>query len=259
MSALLKIVSFNMRTDIKSDGINAYPNRRGRIKEFIDGAGADIIGFQEIMPHMREWLVETFPDYYMLGVGRGPRYNDETALIAFRKDKMALLSCDTVMLSNTPTVFGSRYDGSDQSCCPREYTKALLKHKDIDEPFYVYNVHTDHVGVVARMLASAQILQDINSHSKKVFFTGDFNATPDAESIKMLEENSARPLKDATPNVDTFHNYGRNEERKKDTSKIDYIFADADTKVVSSEVYNDVPVDGVYVSDHYPIIAVFEV
>ena len=75
----------------------------------------------------------------------------------------------------------------------------------------------------------------------------------------MLEENSARPLKDATPNVDTFHNYGRNVEWKKDTSKIDYIFADADTKVVSSEVYNDVPVDGVYVSDHYPIIAVFEV
>ena len=260
MSTLLKIVSLNLRMHNRGDGINEFPNRKNRVKDFIDSSDADIIGFQEIMPHMREWLVESFPDYYMVGIGRGKKYDDETALIAFRKDRMSLISCDTVMLSTTPLAFGSIYEGSDQSHCPREYVKAFLKHKDIDEPFWVYNVHTDHIGALARVLASAQIMQDITSHNKKVFFTGDFNATPDAQSIKMICGNSTRPLTDAAPNEDTFHNFGKVKEwMKEGSAKIDYIFADADTKVVSSEVYNDVAVDGVYISDHYPVIAVFEV
>ena len=246
--------------DNAGDGINACANRKERIKEFINNAEADIIGFQEITPRMRAWLVETFPDYYMVGVGRGARYDDESALIAFRKDKMDLISCDTVMLSTTPTVFGSRYEGSDQSHCPREYVKALLKHHEVDEPFYVYNVHTDHIGEMARTLASMQILQDMTTHTRRVFFTGDFNARPDEKSIKMISESTARPLFDASPCADTFHNFGRVVSSKEDKSaKIDYIFADADAKVVSSEIYDDQPIGGIYISDHYPVIAVFEV
>ena len=258
MSTALKIVSLNLRMDNSGDGINAFPHRKGRIKDFIDSVEADIIGFQEIMPHMREWLVETFSGYYMVGVGRGARYNDETALIAFRKDRMALISCDTVMLSTTPTVFGSRYEGSDQSPCPREYVRAVLKHRDIAEPFCVYNVHTDHVGAMARCFASVQIMQDIAVHDKRVFFTGDFKANPDADSIRIITKNSARPLVDATPNGTTFHNFGK-EYHRHDTAKIDYIFADAETKVVESYIYNDEPVEGIYISDHYPLVAIFEV
>jgi endonuclease/exonuclease/phosphatase family metal-dependent hydrolase len=256
MAAGLKIVSFNMRMNNPGDGINAFPNRKGRIKEFIDGCDADVIGFQEILPEMRAFLVEAFPDYYMVGVGRGRNYDDESALIAFRKDRMELISCDTVMLSTTPRVFGSRYDGSDQSHCPREYVKVFLKHKSIDEPFYVYNVHTDHLGVMAREFASLQMLQDMNSHSYKVFFTGDFNAHPDEKSIRMIVENSTRPLVDAVGGAITFHNFGKITEGD---SKIDYIFADKDTPVVESGVVKDEGVDGVYISDHYPIWAIFEV
>ena len=260
MPTILKIVSLNLRMHNRGDGINEFPNRKNRIKDFIDSSDADIIGFQEIQPHMREWLVDTFSQYYMVGVGRGKKYDDECALIAFRKDKMSLISCDTVMLSTTPSVFGSIYEGSDQSHCPREYVKAFLKHRDIDEPFWVYNVHTDHIGEMARVLASAQIMQDITAHGKKVFFTGDFNATPDALSIKMIRENSTRPLVDATPCENTFHDFGRRSvSATPGGEKIDYIFADADTKVVSNEIYADIPVDGVYISDHYPVIAVFEV
>ena len=256
MATRLKIISFNMRMNNPGDGINAFPNRKGRIKEFIDGCDADVIGFQEILPEMRDFLVEAFPNYYMVGVGRGRNYDDESALIAFRKDKMELISCDTVMLSTTPRVFGSRYDGSDQSHCPREYVKAFLKHKDIDEPFYVYNVHTDHLGVMAREFASLQMLQDMCSHNYKVFFTGDFNAQPNERSIKMIVENSTRPMVDAVGGTITFHNFGKIIDGD---AKIDYIFADKDTRVVESAIVADEGVDGVYISDHYPIWAIFEV
>ncbi len=256
MSTQLKIMSFNMRLDQANDGENHFSHRRPRIKQFIDETAADIIGFQEITPTMRAWLVETFPNYYMVGVGRAADYSDETALIAFRKDTMALMSCDTVMLSTAPRMFGSRYDGSDQSPCPREYVKVCLKHRDVAEPFYVYNVHTDHAGQIARMLASTQIMQDITSHGKKFFFTGDFNACPDAPEIAMITQCQSRKIIDATAELGgTFHNYGR----EKEPWKIDYIFVDASIRLLESVRATDSPAPGTpYISDHYPVYIVAE-
>ena len=256
MATKLKIMSFNMRWDRAPDGINAFPLRKDRIKEFLTQTDADLIGFQEITPTMREWLVETFPQYYMVGVGRTAKYDGETALIAFRKDTMALLSCDTVMLSYTPKEFGSRYDGTDQSTCPRVYVKACLKHRDLAEPFYLYNVHTDHVGAISRLLASSQMLQDITSHRQRIFFTGDFNAYPDAPEITMITHCKARAIVDATADLGgTCHGYGR----VNPPAKIDYIFTDADTTVLESVCVEDHPEEGTpYLSDHYPIYIVAE-
>jgi endonuclease/exonuclease/phosphatase family metal-dependent hydrolase len=256
MATKLKIMSFNMRLDQANDGANHFNLRKGRITEFINEVSADIIGFQEITPTMRAWLVETFPAYYMVGVGRAADYSDETALIAFRKDKMALMSCETVMLSTSPRVFGSRYDGSDQSQCPREYVRACLKHHEIAQPFYVYNIHTDHAGQISRMLASTQVMQDITSHDKKFFFTGDFNAKPDAPEIRMITECRTRAIKDATAELSgTFHNFGREAE----PWKIDYIFTDADTTVLESVRIEDQPAEGqTYISDHNPVYIIAE-
>jgi len=73
------------------------------------------------------------------------------------------------------------------------------------EPFYVYNVHTDHKGSVARALASSQLLQDITSHGAPFFMTGDFNATPDAPEIQMITACRARrsPISEPVVTVGT--------------------------------------------------------
>ena len=86
MSTQLKVMSFNMRLNCAIDGFNAFPPRRERILAFLNETRADVIGFQEITPDMRAWLVESCPDYYMVGGGRGANYGDEASLIAFRKD-----------------------------------------------------------------------------------------------------------------------------------------------------------------------------
>ena len=254
MATQLKIMSFNMRLDAANDGINNFEFRKPRILEYLREQKADIIGFQEIRPTMRAWLVENFPEYYMVGIGRGKNYDDETSLIAFRKDKMALISCDTIMLSNCPTKFGSTYEASGQSPCPREYVRALIKHHDIAEPFYMYNVHTDYASPIPRILASAQMLQDITAHDKKFFLSGDFNAVPGTTEINMLTECTVRGIKDATDGMDpTCHLFGTVKPEK-----IDYIFCDADTPVLEAVRFDDVPVDGVYVSDHNPIYIIAE-
>ena len=256
MSAKLKVMSFNMRLDNANDGFNAFPNRRERILSFLNEEQPDIIGFQEITPTMRAWLVDSLNAYYTVGGGRNAQYADEASLIAFRKDLFSLISCDTVMLSSTPRVFGSRYDGSDQSPCPRVYTRAMLKHRDVAEPFYVYNVHTDHVGSLARLLASTQLLQDITSHDKVFFMTGDFNATPETPEIQAITACATRTIVDATASLGgTFHDFGRRDV----LPKIDYVFTDATVKVIDAVRVNDTPSEGVpYISDHYPIYIIAE-
>ena len=247
----LRIMSFNMRYPCPADGANAFPHRKGRILATLNGTAPDIIGFQEITPEMRDFLVESLPGYYTVGGGRDADYGGEASLIAFKKNVFALLACDTIMLSSTPSVFGSRYEGSDQSFCPRVYTRVLLKHREIAEPFYVYNVHTDHVGSMARMLASVQLLQDITSQGRRFFLTGDFNAPPTAPEIAMLTACRTRAIADATGGLGpTFHGFGQ----CPCPEKIDYIFTDSDTRVTAAVRIEDTPAEGEpYISDHNPI------
>ena len=251
MSEQLKIMSFNIRVDQAGDNENEFVFRKSRILNFLNAERPDIIGFQEVSDNIRAWLVEALDDYYIVGVGRQESMNGEGAPIAFRKDTLNLISCETLMLSSSPSVFGSHYDGTDQSRCPRVYTKARFKHKNIDAPFYVYNVHTDHAGSLARLLASNQVLQDINSHGEKFFLTGDFNARPEDMEITAITENKARSIKDATVSLGpTFHGFGQS----KNPAKIDYIFVDSSTEVVEAVRVEDNPGEGeTYISDHNPI------
>ena len=63
-----KIMTCNLRTDCASDGINSFMNRRAFIAERLAAYSPDVIGFQEIRPHMYAWLVENLHDYYVEAV-----------------------------------------------------------------------------------------------------------------------------------------------------------------------------------------------
>lgn len=255
MGTFLKIMSFNMRCSTAKDGINSFDYRKPQIINMLSSEQPDIIGFQEITPYMRDWIIETFTDYYAVGAGRGVGYESEAPLVAFKKSDMQLISCDTVMLSTTPAVPGSIYENTDQSTCPRAYAKVFLKHKKIEKPFYFYNVHTDHVGELSRILASCQMLQDICSHNYEFMLTGDFNALPSSKEIQMITECSSRKIIDATAELEgTFHDYGRREVMP----KIDYIFVSDGISVKAAEKVSDTPTNGVYYSDHFAVTSTLE-
>lgn len=248
--ANIKVMSFNMRTSTANDGINAFSCRKDKIRAMLSTEAPDIIGFQEITPEMHDFLVDILDDYYTVGAGRGSVYDGESSLIAFKKRDFQLISCDTVMLSYTPKVPGSVYEGSDQSTCPREFVKAFLKHREADEPFYFYNVHTDHKGALSRCYAMVQMLQDICSHAHKIIFTGDFNALPEAPEIRLITDCASKKIIDATASLDgTFHNYGRKEVN----SKIDYVFVSEGMAYSNAAIVNDDPENGVYYSDHFAV------
>ena len=251
----LKFMSFNLRTANEGDGINYFFNRFDRVTEILDQEKPDVIGFQEVTDPMRAKLRDYLTDYTVQGCGRGKDYHGESMLIAYRKDAVELIRLENVWLSMTPAVPGSRY-GVDQSGCPRMFTAALLKHNNVEKPFWFINTHLDHVGKMARYLGAVQIAQFISLQDEKFVLTGDFNATPDTPEIRVVTEALAdRGAKDCTAELGpTFHWFGTLPPEKR--VKIDYIFSDA--LCMEAYIVEDIPVNGKYYSDHNAVCAILD-
>ena len=252
----IKVMTFNLRYDNEGDGINSFTNRFERVLEVIRKECPDVVGFQEVIDSMRDRLRKALRNYSMVGCGRDSNYHGESMMIGYLTDKVELLSCDNVWLSLTPKIAGSRY-GGDQSGCPRMYTTALFKHNDIEEPFRFINTHLDHHGKNARYLGALQLVQAISQYKEKFVLTGDFNAEPEADEIKLITSAlSYRGAIDCTEGFEpTFHEFGK--LKKEDRVKIDYIFTDGRCK--EAYIVEDIPVNGQYYSDHFAICAYIEI
>lgn len=253
----LKIMSLNVRINTTNDGINSFTNRRERVKECIMAEKPDVIGIQEANDEMTEWMrTDLRSRYYIVGTGREKDLRGEGARIAYNKKKFELVSLDTRWLSETPDTAGSRYS-LDQSSCPRVYTVAEFIEKRTRKIFRVFNTHLDHVGEYARLCGAAQILARMQKENERYkcvnILTGDFNARPGT----LAEKTFSSHLTELTANIgDTFHGFGEREISQR--PHIDYIYTDGKS---AGEAYRveDEPINGVYITDHYPIVAFVEI
>ncbi len=256
----IHVFSYNLRCDVREDGINAFSNRKEFVLSEFSKYGADIVGFQETLPHMRQWLIDNFTDYQVCGIGREADLQGESNVVMFKKDKFDLVGLETFWLSDTPSVPGSRFS-TDQSICPRICTCVTLYHRETGKSLRHYNTHLDHVGAFAQAQGISLILNRIASDYAKsrlpVILTGDFNATPDSVVRRSVLNFSGcgDTLKDVTENVGiTFHGYNA----EKYGCKIDYIFTNIPCdKERSFTARNEQ--NGMYLSDHYPVGAFLEI
>lgn len=250
----LKIMTFNMRTQVTDDGINQFRERKDRILSMLTREDPDIIGFQEVTDEMRNWTLEALGGKYtVLGCGRMSDYTGESVAIAFRNGLFEIISLESMWLSDTPDVPGSVFKDAGQSQWPRMSVSAMVKCIDVEQPFYVVNTHLDHLGQKARFLGMEQMARYISGLGAKFIYTGDMNATPDTEEIKVFGEPTFGRGKDVTAELGgTFHDFGRRKEKV----KIDYIFTDCACN--GSYIVPDEGSDGLYYSDHYAVCAEIE-
>ncbi len=253
----LKVMSFNLRTEVRSDGINYFEYRKPRVLSTIETESPDLIGFQEATDSMRKWLTEAlFPlGYTVIGCGRSNYYRGEATVVAYKRSIMEMISAETKWLSVTPSVAGSRF-GGDQSDCPRVFTALTLKRHGVETPFVFVNTHLDHLGATARLLGAVEICQYLSEKSLPFVLTGDMNAEPGTPEIEAFTQHAlcGRPVIDATADLGaTFHDFGRLLPDK--AVKIDYVFTDMPCDISRSYRVEDIPVDGLYISDHNPVCA----
>ena len=247
----MKFVTFNIRCQPYLDGINAFIHRAGMIYDKIQKETPDVVCFQEVVPFQLEFLQKSLPEYDIRGSFNGKKDEQEGLFIAVRKKTLEITGLETIWLSPTPQIEGSRFE--DASPYPRICVSTRLKEKETDKSFRVYNTHLDHRSEQARNKGLSMILGLISEHWEKAqipyLFTGDFNAQKDSETIELCKD-----MVEFTANItDTFHGFGT----KHNYGKIDYIFASSGVKCLEVAKWEDCH-DGIYLSDHYPICAKIE-
>ncbi len=246
----MRVVTFNIRCDFNQDKENCFCYRKDMIFQKIAQEKPDIIGFQEVLPHVQKWLRDNLSDYYVVGGGRDSHLGDEYTSIAFRKESIELFGLDVFWLSPTPRIPASRYEP--QSICPRTCTAAILKPAFFNTPILVYNTHLDHESVYAREKGLSQIFsrikEDLTLYPYPYILMGDFNAEPADKELSILTD-STLSLTDTSKDLGiTYHEYGN----LKNAVKIDYLLVSSDFMVQNSTLWEDTK-NGVFLSDHYPI------
>lgn len=235
----------------KGDGINAWSCRREKVVAKIKAERPEIIGFQELMPHMLAYMRENLPGYTFVGHGRDADFGGERPMVAVRND-LEILEFHCFWLSSTPDVPGSRFEI--QSMCPRTCTVATVYLPESRKTVRIYDTHLDHLCGEAREAGLKQLLevmrQDMEAHPLPVLLMGDFNASPDMPEMQPIYTDPLN-LTDLTSETGhTFHGYGNPE----DYIKIDYIFASHEFVPghLSTALWDDCE-SGTYLSDHYPV------
>lgn len=265
--AALTVVTYNIRYDNRNDGDNVWANRRDAMVAYLEGTGADLIGLQEAEPQQRAYLADALAAYAWYGVGRNAEHDQgEGTPIFYRPDRFDVLDRGTFWLSPTPDVAGSV--GWD-AALPRVASWLKLRDRRTGRELLAINTHFDHMGPEAR-LESARLLRRQIDHLARsgsrrlpVILTGDFNSRPaDAPYAALTKpEDASMTLLDAQHLSRTPPTGGDSTSNAFTTiapgSKIDYIFVRDVAGVISHRI-DDPRVNGRFVSDHQPIVAVVE-
>lgn len=245
------IMTFNIRIDVITDGKHRFSKRLPLILDTLEKLNLDIICFQEITRKMYKKLTPLLEKYDVVGEYRDDEIFGEANFIFIKKNKFKIVNHETRWLSPTPLIPKTRYKG-DQSILPRIITSVRLQTLD-NKYFNVFNTHFDHEGINSRLESAKQISQQINEIKdiEPLILTGDFNAKPNENSIKILTQS----LIDTTSNIlHTFHQYGKDNSN----NKIDYIFVNKMIKYLPTQIIISHQ-KGHYLSDHHPILMNFEI
>lgn len=256
---VLKIATFNLRMDTPSDGENAWFHRKDMVNDLICFYGFDLFGTQEGFTHQLNDILR-LSDYRFIGVGRDDGKDaGEHCAIFYRSDRFKVLDQGDFWLSEHPEKPGRGWDGT---CCNRICTWGKFEDLKNHKQFYFFNVHYEYEGDVARRESSNLMISRIKSiaGNQPVFLTGDFNAFPTEEPIRILNDsgflNDSYKITKEAPfgPVCTYHGY---DSTIKTEERLDYIWVTDSIQidkygVLTNTLYGHTP------SDHFPVMVVAE-
>lgn len=253
-SATINLISYNIRMNTESDGVNAWPLRKDKVIGLLNFHKPDLFGIQEGLPEQVADLAAGLPDFENVGVGRDDGKSEgEHMSIFYRKSRFQKIDWGTFWLNEATDKPGFGWD----AVCNRTCTWIKLKDLETKKTFYCFNTHFDHRGRIARVEAAKLILKfmkEINLENLPVVLTGDFNSVKENEPIQILltELKDTRSICASAPYGPEGSSGGF--EVKPHTRIIDYIFANDKVVVLRHGILTDS--NGLYYhSDHLPVLA----
>lgn len=249
------VMSFNVLCGGRNE--LSWQNRIPLVVRTIRKADPDTFGVQEAHIGWMRALKSAFPDYGYAGVGRdNGKKRGEYAAVFYKKEKFELLDAGTFWLNETPDKPKKGWDAA----CIRICSYAKLRDKRTDHIFVHMNTHLDHVGSIAMQNGAELIAERAVAFGKDipVILTGDMNVLPDAAPCQAFRNAGFDDTRDTAASSDTaytFHDY--QPENPIAHSVIDYIFVKGEISVRKQRVIRK-KIDGLFPSDHFPVVAELE-
>ncbi|KAK7426291.1 hypothetical protein QQZ08_007191 [Neonectria magnoliae] len=269
----VRLMTYNIRLAVSVGGPGEelwsvrHPLMSAQLNYETAGRPGSLMCFQEATYPQVQDLDNSLGDAWTyVGVGRDDgAQGGEFSPIFYRPSVWKLEGNTTYWLSETPEKVGSV--GWD-AALPRIVTVARLRHASSGARIVYMCTHFDHVGQVARENSAkllAKLADDWSTYKKKtipVFLGGDLNVTPDNPAYVTL----ASEMHDTKDVVSAKHHFGNSKTYTaftvdaSDDTEIDHIFVNdpEGLKWDSFAVLNTRFDDGIFISDHRPVVVDFK-
>lgn len=252
------VATFNIRYANPSDTGNMWANRGPVVENLIRFHDFDVFGIQEGLKNQIDDISAALPGYSRYGVGRDDGVDaGEHSAIYYKKNKFKLLKSGDFWLSETPSKPGK---GWDATCCNRICSWVRLQSLQTKKTFYMFNVHFDHQGVVARTESAKLMLRKIKeiAGNEPVLFTGDLNGDRSSEwYLTIANSNVIKDVHDLVKFPYENNSSMNGFRTPRGTAVIDHIFMSKQFKAQKWGILTD-SYFGKYPSDHFPVMAVIE-
>jgi endonuclease/exonuclease/phosphatase family metal-dependent hydrolase len=238
MSAQMLVGTYNIRYKNQGDSVKGerWSKRCQVMCDQINFMSPDIFGAQEVLHTQLVDMLKGLDGYDYIGVGRDDgKTGGEYAAVFYKKDRLRLLDHGDFWLSETPDRPGLGWDAACVRICT--WGKFTGMTATNDEAFYFFNLHMDHVGVVARREAAKLIVSKVReiAQGAPVIITGDFNVDQKDEIYSIFVQSGL--LKDSYQSArqrfaenGTFNAYDINIYTD---SRIDHVFVSPEVQVES--------------------------
>ncbi len=230
----LYVGTYNMRLHLGIDEErgDCWAKRCQVICDQINFEHPDIFGTQELISGQLHDLLRSLDNYGYIGVARDDgKEAGEYAAIFYDKNRLTLLDSGNFWLSETPDRPSMGWDAAYVRIC----TWGKYKDKDSRKIFFFFNLHMDHIGVVARREAAKLVVGRIKKMTGKypMILTGDFNVDQTNEIYQIFTTSGI--LKDSYTVArlrfaenGTFNNF---DPYMKTDSRIDHVFVSPSFRV----------------------------
>ena len=246
MASNVRVMSFNIKVGGNCEA------RHGAVVGTILKYSPDLLGIQEANGKWMDFLTAGLSDIYgHVYLGRDDLERGEGTPVFYKKELFELVSHGTKWLTDTPdtvsVVEGSRYT--------RIMTYAVLRDRRDGKQTVMVSTHLDYVSDPVALVQAKKLhglCRELFGEDMPIFITGDFNMTPDTETVKYMTTDFALAsagdndvISDPTPT-----NYGAR-------IIIDYCFYSPKHATPTAYKVIEDKVDGEYPSDHWPLYADF--
>lgn len=256
-NSTLRVMTYNIRYANNNPG-EEWILRKDNVAEMIRFHSPDIFGLQEALLEQVVFILEEFPGYQLVGIGRDDGKNEGEFSPLFISNKFSIENYGTFWLSETPDIPSVGWDASYK----RIATWAIVKNIISDESLFLINTHFDHKGNLAREESVELLMKKISSYAKElpVILIGDFNFTKDSNPYRSIQkyglvEDSQLLAEFNYGTSDTFNGFNSMDDLRE---KIDFIFVSNSIDVIHHAIIGD-KFNDKYPSDHMPVVIDFSI